>query len=147
VIDAGEQGRAGSGRARGAARDGAGRVHRAEQRSAREDPGRRADHPARRRPGEPEQALGGFGNAYYRHAVEIEVYVEEGDAAARDAAFDAFLLQIGAALEADPTLGGLVFGLTYGRPETSIEAVAGAPAIKTATLTATIDYETDAPLS
>ena len=82
-------------------------------------------------PGEPEQALGGFGNAYYQHAVEIEVYVEEGDAAARDAAFDALLQQIGAALEADPTLGGLAFGLTYGRPEPAIEAVAGAPAIKT----------------
>ena len=81
-------------------------------------------------PGEPEQALGGFGNAYYQHAVEIEVYVEEGDAAARDAAFDALLQQIGAALEADPTLGGLAFGLTYGRPEPAIEAVAGAPAIK-----------------
>ena len=40
-------------------------------------------------------ALGGFGNAYYQHAVEIEVYVEEGDAAARDAAFDALLQQIG----------------------------------------------------
>jgi hypothetical protein len=57
-------------------------------------------------PGEPEQALGGFGNAYYQHAVEIEVYVEEGDAAARDAAFDAFLQQVGAVLGADPTLGG-----------------------------------------
>jgi hypothetical protein len=55
-------------------------------------------------PGEPEQALGGFGNAYYRHAVEIEVYVEEGDAATRDAAFDGLLQQIGAALEAEPTL-------------------------------------------
>ena len=98
-------------------------------------------------PGEPEQALGGFGNAYYQHAVEIEVYVEEGDAAARDAAFDALLQQIGAALEADPTLGGLAFGLTYGRPEPSIEAVAGAPAIKSATLTVTVDYESDAPLS
>ena len=69
-------------------------------------------------PGEPEQALGGFGSAYYQHAVEIEVYVEEGDAAARDAAFDDLLQQIGAALDADPTLGGLAFGLTYGRPET-----------------------------
>ena len=29
-------------------------------------------------PGEPEQALGGFGNAYYQHAVELEVYVEGG---------------------------------------------------------------------
>jgi hypothetical protein len=94
-------------------------------------------------PGEPEQVLGGFGNAYYQHAVEIEVYAEEGDAAARDAAFDALLQQIGIVLEADPTLGGL----TYGRPEASIEAVSGAPAIKTATLSVIIDYETTAPLS
>jgi hypothetical protein len=27
--------------------------------------------------GEPEQTLGGFGNAYYQHAVEIDFYVEE----------------------------------------------------------------------
>jgi hypothetical protein len=97
-------------------------------------------------PGEPEQALGGFGSTYYQHAVEIEVYVEEGDAAARDADFDAILQQIGAVLEADPDLGGLTFGLTYGRPETSIEAVPGAPAIKSATLTVTVDYESDTPL-
>ena len=98
-------------------------------------------------PSEPEQALGGFGSTYYQHAVEIEVYVEQGDAAARDAAFDDLLQQIGAALEADPTLGGLAFGLTYGRPEPSIEAVAGAPAIKSATLSVTVDYETGAPLA
>ena len=79
--------------------------------------------------------------------VEIEVYVEEGDAAARDAAFDAPLRQIGVALEADPTLGGLAFGLTYRRPEPAIEAIAGAPAIKSATLTVTVDYETAAPLA
>jgi hypothetical protein len=97
-------------------------------------------------PGEPEEALGGFPSVYYQHAVEIEVYIE-GDAAARDAAFDALLQQIGAAIEADPTLGGLVFGLAYGRPEPAIEAVAGAPAIKSATLSVTIDYETSAPLS
>ena len=98
-------------------------------------------------PGEPEQALGGFGNAYYQHAVEIEVYLEEGDAAARDAAFDTLLQQIGVALESAPTLGGLAFGLTYARPESGIEAVSGAPAIKNATLTVTIDYESTAPLS
>ena len=39
------------------------------------------------------------------------------------------------------------FGVTYGRPEPAIEAVAGAPAIKTATLTLTVDYESDTPLS
>jgi hypothetical protein len=98
-------------------------------------------------PGNPEQALGGFGNAYYQHAVEIEVYVEEGDAAARDAGFDALLQQIGTELEADPTLGGLAFGLTYGRPESSIEAIAGAPALKTGTILVTLDYEADTPLS
>jgi hypothetical protein len=97
-------------------------------------------------PGEPEQALGGFGDAYYQHAVEIEVYVEEGDAAARDAAFDALLQEIGVALETDPTLGGLAFGLTYGRPEPSIEPIAGAPAIKSAVLLVRVDYETDTPL-
>ena len=98
-------------------------------------------------PGEPEQSLGGFGNAYYQHAVEIEVYVEQGNAAVRDSAFDGLLQQIGAALEADLTLGGLSFGLTYARPEPAIEAIAGAPAIKSATLTVTVDYETSAPLS
>jgi hypothetical protein len=98
-------------------------------------------------PGEPEQALGRFGSTYYQHAIEIEVYVEEGDVAARDGAFDTLLQQIGVALEADPTVGGLAFGLTYGRPEPTIEPVAGAPAIKTATLTVTIDYESDAPLA
>jgi hypothetical protein len=98
-------------------------------------------------PGEPEEALGGFGSTYYQHAVEVEVYVEDADAAARDAAFDALLQEIGAVLEADPTLGGLALGLTYGRPEPAIEAVAGAPAIKSGTLALTVDYESDAPLS
>jgi hypothetical protein len=98
-------------------------------------------------PGEPEEALGGFGSTYYQHAVEVEVYVEEGDAAARDAAFDALLQQIGTALEADPTLGGLVFGLTYGRPEPAVEAIAGAPALKTGTILVVLDYETETPLS
>jgi hypothetical protein len=98
-------------------------------------------------PGEPEQALGGFGSTYYQHAAEVEVYVEEGDPAVRDTGFDDLLQQIGAALEPDATLGGLAFGLTYGRPEASIKAVAGAPAIKSATLSVTVDYETGAPLA
>jgi hypothetical protein len=96
-------------------------------------------------PGEPEQALGGFGSTYYQHAVETEVYVEEGDAAVRDATFDVLLQQVGTALQSDPTLGRLAFGLTYGRPELSTEAVAGGSAIKAATLTVTVDYESDAP--
>jgi hypothetical protein len=72
---------------------------------------------------------------------------ENGDAAVRDTAFDDLLQQIGAALETDPTLGDLAFGVTYGRPEPAIEPVAGAPAIKSATVTVTVDYESDAPLA
>ena len=97
-------------------------------------------------PGEPEQALGGVGSVYYHHAVEIEVYVEAGAAPGRDAAFDALAVAIGAALDADPTLGGLAFGMTYARPEIDTEAVAGAPAIKTGTIEVIVEYETETPL-
>ena len=97
-------------------------------------------------PGEPDLALGGFGGAYYRHAIELEVYVEDGVATSRDAAFDSLLQDIGVALETDPTLGDLAFGMNYGRPEIDTEAVAGAPAIKTGTIILIIEYETDSPL-
>jgi hypothetical protein len=97
-------------------------------------------------PGEPEQALGGFGSAYYSHRVEIEIYVQGADDAARDTSFDALVQEIGTALEADPTLGGLAFGMTYGRPSVDVEAVDGAAAIKTGTLAVVVDYETDTPL-
>ena len=97
-------------------------------------------------PSEPEQALGGIGSVYYAHAIEIEVHVEGGEAADRDAAFDALVVAIGQALDADPTLGGLAFGMTYGRPEVDTEAVIGAPAIKSGVIEAIVEYETTAPL-
>lgn len=93
-------------------------------------------------PGEPDTALGGFGGTYYSHDVEIELYVEEGDAMARDAAFDTLVQAIGAVLQTDPTLGGLAFGMTYGRPEIDTEAVTGAPAIKAGTIIVSVEYET-----
>ncbi|HER26620.1 MAG TPA: acyl-CoA transferase [Rhodospirillales bacterium] len=93
-------------------------------------------------PGGPEIALGGFGSVYYSHTIEIELYIEEGDAPVRDAAFDTLVQSIGTVLETDPTLGGLSFGMTYGRPDIDTEAVAGAPAIKTGTIIVTIEYET-----
>jgi hypothetical protein len=98
-------------------------------------------------PGEPDQALGGFAGAYYSHRIEVEVYVQDGDAAVRDAAFDALLQEIGTALDGDPTLGGLAFGMTYGRPSVDVEPVDGAAAIKTGNLAIVVDYETDAPLA
>ena len=93
-------------------------------------------------PGEPEQPLGGIGGVYYSH----EVYVETGEAAARDAAFDALVRNIGTALDADPTLGGLAFGMTTARPAIDTEAVIGAPAIKTGAIECVIEYESETPL-
>jgi len=92
-------------------------------------------------PGEPDTSLGGFGGAYYSHAIEVEVYVEAGDAA-----FDGLLGQIGTVLDADPTLGGLAFGMAYGRPDVDADGVPGAPAIKAGTITVTVEYETESPL-
>lgn len=97
-------------------------------------------------PGEPDQALGGFADAYYSHRIDVEVYVQDGDAAARDAAFDTLIQAIGIALASDPTLGGLAFGMTYGRPAVDVEAVEGAAAIKTGTLEVALEYEAPAPL-
>jgi len=97
-------------------------------------------------PGEPEQSLGGFSGAYCRQDAEIEIYVENGDAAARDAVFDTLLQEIGTVLDADPTLGGLAFGMTFGRPEIDTEAVVGAPAIKAGTLIVAIEFEADTAL-
>ncbi len=75
------------------------------------------------------------------------VYVEEGNPAQRDQKFDALLLQIGAVLEAHADLDGLVAGLTYSRPEVSIEPVIGGPAIKTGTIILIADYDSLAPLA
>lgn len=97
-------------------------------------------------PGEPEQSLGGFGGAYCRQDAEIEIYVESGEATARDAAFDTMLQQIGTVLDADPTLGGLAFGMTYSRPEIDTEAVIGGPAIKAGTLIVAVEFEADTAL-
>ena len=49
-------------------------------------------------------------------------------------------------LDADPTLGGLAFGMTTARPGIYTEAVIGAPAIKTGTIECVIEYESAAPL-
>jgi hypothetical protein len=98
-------------------------------------------------PGEPDTTLGGFGSAYYSHRVEVEVYVQEADQGARDAAFDDLVMAVGTALEADSTLGGLVFGMSYGRPTSDLEPIDGAPAIKSGVIEITVEYESTAPLA
>ena len=98
-------------------------------------------------PGEPDTALGGFGSAYYGHRVEVEVHVQEADPTARDIAFDDLVMAVGTALAADPTLGSLVFGMSYGRPASDLEPIEGAPAIKSGVIEVIAEYETVAPLA
>jgi len=98
-------------------------------------------------PGLPDEALGGFDNAYYEHEVEIEIYVADGAQNTRDGLFDDIVTAIGAALESDPDLGGLIFGMSYARPDVAVEIVPGSHAIKSGVLTLTLDYETPTPLS
>ena len=98
-------------------------------------------------PGLPDEALGGFDNAYYEHEVEIEIYVADGAQNTRDGLFDDIVTAIGTALESDPDLGGLIFGMSYARPDVAVEIVPGSHAIKSGVLTLTLDYETPTPLS
>jgi hypothetical protein len=98
-------------------------------------------------PGEPDTALGGLGSAYYSHRVEVEAHVQEADPTARDTAFDDLVVAVGTALDPDTTLGGLAFGMSYGRPSTDLEPIEGAPAIKSGVIEITVEYESDAPLA
>lgn len=98
-------------------------------------------------PGLPDEALGGFDAAYYEHEVELEIYVADGAQTTRDAGFDIIVTQIGAALESDPDLGGLIFGMSYARPDVTVEMVPGSHAIKSGVLSLVLDYETPTPLS
>lgn len=97
-------------------------------------------------PGEPDQVLGGFAVCTYEHAASVEILIQGADAPARQAAYDAALVAIGAALEADPALGGLAEGLTYGRPETLVDHIEGAAPITGGELPIIITYTTPSPL-
>ncbi len=98
-------------------------------------------------PGVPDEALGGFSAAYYEHEIDIEIYVAEGKQTDRDAVFDALVTEIGTALESGAGLGDLIFGMSYARPDISIEIIPGSHAIKSGTINLIIDYETPTPLS
>lgn len=97
-------------------------------------------------PGQPDQALGQVGGCYYQHSIEIEIYVQDGLRAARDALYSALLAGVGAALEADKTLDGNVLGMIYGPPEPLTTLVEGAGDIKSGVIRPVVDYEASSPL-
>lgn len=98
-------------------------------------------------PGVADETLGGFDAVYYEHEIEIEIYVAEGRQNTRDEKFDDLVVEIGAVLIANPTLSGLIFGMTYSRPDVSIEIIPGSHAVKSGVMSIVMDYEAPTPLS
>lgn len=92
-------------------------------------------------PGQSDKALGGFDSVYYEHAIDIALFVEQGEADQRDNVFDALVAQVKAVFRLHPDLNGTVFGLTYDHPKTEIVPVVGGTALKSGTLVLRADYE------
>lgn len=90
-------------------------------------------------PGDPEEYLSPprFG---YEHGAEVVVAVQLRSSAQRDAAVDALLQDIGAAIDADDTLGGAVESAEAHAPEVLDEPVEGAASIKAVLVPVILSY-------
>ena len=96
-------------------------------------------------PGEPEVVLSPVTYSY-NHMAEVEVFIQEGPAT-RDATFDALLVSLSAAVNADKTLSGGVDFLTIHRPENDTAGEEGSAGVKSATVPIELFYDTTDPLN
>ncbi len=94
-------------------------------------------------PGEPEVTMSPL-RYHYQHSAEIEVVVQS---AGRDAAFDSLVASIGAALEADRTLGGLCDWIEPEAPKPFDLPVEGAATVKAASINVVLHYTTASSLA
>jgi hypothetical protein len=97
-------------------------------------------------PGEPDVTLNPV-HLFFSHRAEIEAFVSPPAGGGGEAVLDALLREIGAALAADRSLGGLVENLTWSAPEISVLAIEGAAPILTARVIVTLEYLTADPLA
>jgi hypothetical protein len=97
-------------------------------------------------PGEPDVTLNPR-TEFYSHRVEIEAYVQRAADGSGEAALDTLLRDIGTALNADPSLGGLAENLIPYAPETGALAIDGAAPILSAHLGVTVEYLVSDPLT
>ena len=95
-------------------------------------------------PGDPEVTLSPR-RYHYQHRAELEVVVQAGSG--RASAFDDLNAAIGAALEADRTLGGLCDWVEPEAPASVDLPVEGAAALKAAVITVVLHYSTTGPLA
>ena len=96
------------------------------------------------KPGEPEVALSPL-TYFYEHRAELEVVIQA--VTGRDALFDALTADIGAALAADRTLGGLCDWVEAEAPEPVDLPIEGAASLKAAVITIVLHYATQDPLA
>ncbi|MBU9699996.1 acyl-CoA transferase [Rhodobacteraceae bacterium HSP-20] len=95
-------------------------------------------------PGEPEVTLSPL-RYHYLHRAELEVVAQAGNG--RSTAFDDLVAAIGAALEADRTLGGLCDWVEPEAPSSVDLPVEGAASLKAALITVVLHYTTTSPLA
>ncbi|CAN1576902.1 hypothetical protein MCELHM10_04039 [Paracoccaceae bacterium] len=95
-------------------------------------------------PGEPDVTLSPL-RYHYQHRAELEVVVQAGTG--RASAFDTLIAAIGAALEADRTLGGLCDWVEPEAPASVDLPIEGAAALKAAAITVVLHYTTTGPLA
>ena len=96
-------------------------------------------------PGDPEVLLSPL-LYLYDHRAEIEVVVQAGDPAARDAAMDTLLASIGAALAANRTLGSLCDWIEPEAPKPVDLPIDGAAVLKGAVVPVILTYATADPI-
>ena len=96
-------------------------------------------------PGDPEVLLSPL-LYLYDHRAEIEVVVQAGDTAARDAALDTLLASIGSAFAADRTLGGLCDWIEPEAPKPVDLPIEGAASLKAAVVPVILTYATADPI-
>jgi hypothetical protein len=97
-------------------------------------------------PGEGDRALGETGPVLYSHTIEVELYSQSADRGLRDQRWAALVAGLGAALDADTSLGGLTAGMIYSYPDAQSTLVEGAEDIKSGVLNIITDYMTNSRL-
>lgn len=90
-------------------------------------------------PGEPDVLLSPV-SYFFEHRAELVVMVQAPAASTRDAAMDAILQAIAAAIAADDTLGGAVDRAAPGSPEIYDEPVEGGESIKAVLVPVILEY-------
>jgi hypothetical protein len=76
----------------------------------------------------------------------LEIFVQAADGDVRGAIMNGLFQSISAALEADPTLGGLCDRATPQAPEMDVLAIEGAPSVRTAIVPIELIYTTTSQL-